>query len=237
MDMDCTDRSVSRKVLTYEKGGFSSRSRELAQETCWTIMVGGNALETFSCSPWDLEQAALGILFFRDRVVQAEEVSQLTVYPEKGLMEAELTSLPPLSRKAAPHLTLRASQILELAAGLEEGAGLFRRTGGVHTAALARGREIFLRREDVSRHGALEKLAGACLSAGLPMAGTILVFSGRVSDEIVRMARKMGCGAIIARSAPTDLACQTAEEQGIILVGFARGESFNLYTCPNRVVP
>ncbi len=151
MDMDYTNRSVSRKVLTYEKGGFSSRSRELAQETCWTIMVGGNALETFSCSPWDLEQAALGILFFRERIVQAEEVSQLTVYPEKGLMEAELTSLPPLSRKAAPHLTLRASQILELAAGLEEGAGLFRRTGGVHTAALARGREIFLRREDVSQ--------------------------------------------------------------------------------------
>ena len=237
MDMDLGSPVVSRSVLTYEKGSFSSRPRELVQETRWTITAGGEVLERFSCSPWDLEEAALGILFFQGRISRAEEVSRLTISPEKGLMEAELTPLPPPPLETAPPLILPPPQVLKLAAGLEEGSGLFRRTGGVHTAALARGGEIVLRREDVGRHGALEKLAGACLRNDFSRAGNVLVFSGRISGEILRMAHKIGSSVIIARSAPTDLACRWAEECGITLIGFARGENFNLYTCPQRVLP
>ncbi|MDD3193818.1 MAG: formate dehydrogenase accessory sulfurtransferase FdhD [Oscillospiraceae bacterium] len=235
--MDTGNRSVSRSVLTYEKGSFFPHPRDLAQETCWQLTVDGEGAETFSCSPWDLEETALGILFFNGRISRAGEVSRLIIRPEQGLMEAELTPLPPSPREKAVPLALQASQILSLAAGLEAGSGLFRRTGGVHSAALARNEKLLIRREDVSRHGVLEKVAGACLREAVPMGGTVLVFSGRVSGEIVRMAALMGCGAIIARSAPTDLACRAAAEDGIILIGFARDESFNLYTCPDQVVP
>lgn len=231
------DRAVSRRVLTYETGGFQPRNRDLVKETNWQLTVNGQKAETFSCSPWDLEEAALGILFFRGSICQAEEVARLCLFPEEERMEAILHPLPPPAQEEVPPLRLQAAQVLSLSASLEEGAGLFRRTGGVHTAALARPGELLLRREDVSRHGALEKVAGACLRGHIPMAGTILVFSGRVSGEIVRMAGRMGCSAIIARSAPTDLACRAAEERGMLLIGFAREESFNLYTCPDRVVP
>lgn len=231
------DRAASRRILAYEKGAFQPQSRDLVKETNWRLIVNGEEADTFACSPWELEEVALGILFFRGTICRAEEVAQLRVLPAEGRMEAVLRPLPPPVREEGEPLLLRASQVLSLAAGLEAGAGLFRRTGGVHTAALARQETILLRREDVSRHGALEKLAGACLREKFPMAGTILVFSGRVSHEIVSMAGRMGCGAIIARSAPTDLACRTAEEREMVLIGFAREESFNLYTCPHRVVP
>lgn len=237
MENKTGERALSRDVLTYEQGTFHSHVRDLVKETNWKLTVEGEAAETFSCSPWDLEEAALGILFFRGSICRAEEVAQLRILPEEGRMEAVLRPLPPPAREEAPPALLQAAQVLSLAAGLEAGSGLFRRTGGVHTAALARQETFLLRREDVSRHGALEKMAGACLRENIPMAGAILVFSGRVSGEIVRMAGRMGCGAIIARSAPTDLACRMAEERGIPLIGFARGDSFNLYTCPRRVVP
>lgn len=231
------DRAASRRILAYEKGAFQPQSRDLVKETNWRLIVNGEEADTFACSPWELEEVALGILFFRGAICRAEEVAQLRVLPAEGRMEAVLRPLPPPVREEGEPLLLRASQVLTLAAGLEAGAGLFRRTGGVHTAALARQETILLRREDVSRHGALEKLAGACLREKFPMAGTILVFSGRVSHEIVSMAGRMGCGAIIARSAPTDLACRAAEEREMVLIGFAREERFNLYTCPHRVVP
>lgn len=231
------DRAASRRILAYERGSFQPQSRDLVKETNWRLTVNGEEAESFACSPWELEEVALGILFFRGAICRAEEVAQLRILPEEGRMEAALRPLPLPVREEGEPLMLRASQVLSLAAGLEAGAGLFRRTGGVHTAALARQETILLRREDVSRHGALEKLAGACLRENRPMAGTILVFSGRVSHEIVSMAGRMGCGAIIARSAPTDLACRAAEEREMVLIGFAREESFNLYTCPHRVVP
>lgn len=231
------DRAASRRILAYEKGAFQPQSRDLVKETNWRLIVNGEEADTFACSPWELEEVALGILFFRGTICRAEEVAQLRVLPAEGRMEAVLRPLPPPVREEGEPLLLRASQVLSLAAGLEAGAGLFRRTGGVHTAALARQETILLRREDVSRHGALEKLAGACLREKFPMAGTILVFSGRVSHEIVSMAGRMGCGAVIARSAPTDLACRAAEEREMVLIGFAREERFNLYTCPHRVVP
>ena len=231
------DRAASRRILAYEKGAFQPQSRDLVKETNWRLIVNGEEADTFACSPWELEEVALGILFFRGTICRAEEVAQLRVLPAEGRMEAVLRPLPPPVREEGEPLLLRAAQVLSLAAGLEAGAGLFRRTGGVHTAALARQETILLRREDVSRHGALEKLAGACLREKFPMAGTILVFSGRVSYEIVSMAGRMGCGAVIARSAPTDLACRAAEEREMVLIGFAREERFNLYTCPHRVVP
>ena len=231
------DRAASRRILAYEKGTFQPQSRDLVKETNWRLIVNGEEADAFACSPWELEEVALGILFFRGTICRAEEVAQLRVLPAEGRMEAVLRPLPPPVREEGEPLLLRASQVLSLAAGLEAGAGLFRRTGGVHTAALARQETILLRREDVSRHGALEKLAGACLREKFPMAGTILVFSGRVSHEIVSMAGRMGCGAVIARSAPTDLACRAAEEREMVLIGFAREERFNLYTCPHRVVP
>lgn len=231
------DRAASRRILAYEKGAFQPQSRDLVKETNWRLIVNGEEADTFACSPWELEEVALGILFFRGTICRAEEVAQLRVLPAEGRMEAVLRPLPPPVREEGEPLLLRASQVLSLAAGLEAGAGLFRRTGGVHTAALARQETILLRREDVSRHGALEKLAGACLREKFPMAGTSLVFSGRVSHEIVSMAGRMGCGAVIARSAPTDLACRAAEEREMVLIGFAREERFNLYTCPHRVVP
>ena len=85
-------------------------------------------------------------------------------------------------------------------------------------------------REDVGRHNALDKAIGSQVLAGrLPLHDTILMVSGRVSFEIVQKAAVAGIPILCAVSAPSDLAISAAERLGVTLVGFLRGDGFNVY--------
>lgn len=232
-----TDRTcVVREILSYESGRFFSCRRELVEEVFWTLRVNGRDTGSFSCSPWDLEQAVLGYLFLHRMIQRASDVSQLVFQPNHGIIEISLDRTPPPPPENKQPLSVSAGDILHLAFLLEDSSKLFHRTGGVHSAALARQGELLVYKEDVSRHVAVEKAAGACLEQEIPMENSILVFSGRVPGEIVRMADVMGCGMIVALSAPTDFACQQAALKQITLVGFARNDRFNVYTCPDKII-
>jgi FdhD protein len=132
------------------------------------------------------------------------------------------------------------SVIVSLPDRLRAHQKLFDRTGGLHGAAIAEPTDVagalIAVREDVGRHNAVDKLAGhALLSRQLPLAGRVLVVSGRVSFEIVQKAAMAGLAVIVAVSAPSSLAVDAAERLGITLAGFVRGDRFNLYSHPERV--
>ena len=108
---------------------------------------------------------------------------------------------------------------------------VFAKTGGLHAAALF-APDLSLRRvrEDVGRHNAVDKVIGAALMAGeLPLAGCTLVCSGRIGYEIVQKAVVAGISALVAVSAPTSLALDTARAFGLTLVGFARNGTGTSY--------
>lgn len=113
----------------------------------------------------------------------------------------------------------------------------FDETGGLHAAGLfTPGGELVAIREDVGRHNALDKLIGSQVLAGaLPLHQRILMVSGRVSFEIVQKAAVAGIPIVCAVSAPSDLAIETAERLGVTLVGFLRGDGFNVYSHDGRI--
>jgi len=127
--------------------------------------------------------------------------------------------------------------IVSATARLAEAQPVFRETGGLHAAGVvgANG-ELLLAREDVGRHNAVDKVVGRLLLDGLlPARGRLLVVSGRTSFEIVLKAVLAGFPALVAVSAPTSLAVETARRAGLTLVGFSRGGSFNAYSCAERI--
>ncbi|GGM06730.1 sulfurtransferase FdhD [Nakamurella endophytica] len=113
----------------------------------------------------------------------------------------------------------------------------FRRTGGLHAAALAAPDGTLSHvREDVGRHNAVDKVLGAALRAGeLPAGGQALLTSSRASYELVQKALMAGIAVLVAVSAPSSLAVQLAAESGMTLVGFTRADGFNVYSAPERV--
>ena len=127
--------------------------------------------------------------------------------------------------------------VLGLSAALRSAQLVFEATGGLHAAGLFEpdGRLIAVR-EDVGRHNALDKLVGWAVLGGLtPLSGRVLLVSGRVSLEIVQKAAVAGIPIVCAVSAPSDLAVEAAERFGQTLVGFLRGDGFNVYTGAERI--
>ncbi|GAA1955460.1 formate dehydrogenase accessory sulfurtransferase FdhD [Kitasatospora viridis] len=139
---------------------------------------------------------------------------------------------------AADPLTVDPAVLYALPERLRAAQRTFDSTGGLHAAGLftAAG-ELLCAREDVGRHNAVDKVIGWALREGrLPLTGHLLLVSGRASFELTQKAALAGLPLLAAVSAPSSLAADLAEELGLTLVGFLRGEQANVYTRPERIV-
>jgi FdhD protein len=115
---------------------------------------------------------------------------------------------------------------------------IFETTGGLHAAALFdTDGELLVVREDVGRHNAVDKVVGWAVQNGrMPLHGTVLMVSGRASFELAQKSVMAGIPILAAVSAPSSLAIDLAEESGLTIVGFLRGNGMNLYTRTDRVI-
>jgi FdhD protein len=127
--------------------------------------------------------------------------------------------------------------LAQLPGRLRDAQRVFDRTGGLHAAGLfsSDGTPLAVR-EDVGRHNAVDKVVGWALREGrLPLAGCLLLVSGRASFELVQKAVMAGLPVLAAVSAPSSLAAELAAGSGLTLVGFLRGGSMNVYTGAQRL--
>jgi FdhD protein len=154
----------------------------------------------------------------------------------KTSLEALATGARPVSPPA--DFTVDAQLIDELPARLQTQQHVFRSTGGLHASALfSRTGELLGLREDVGRHNALDKLIGSRFLGGtLPTNDSILFLSGRASFELLQKAVMAGIPVVCAVGAPSSLAIAAAQEFGVTLLGFVRGDRFNVYAGRERLV-
>ena len=150
-------------------------------------------------------------------------------------------SLDQIERRGIERVTSALSVSPDLITSLPEklraAQRVFSGTGGLHAAGLfdAEGTLLSLR-EDVGRHNAVDKLIGQQVLEGkLPLSERIVLVSGRTSFEIAQKVAAAGAPILAAVSAPSSLAIDVADRFGLTLIGFLRGETFNIYTGPHRI--
>jgi FdhD protein len=151
----------------------------------------------------------------------------------KGALEAVRVEAPPVVTDLRVPFALAAA----LPDRLREAQAAFEATGGLHATGLFTDRgETLCVREDVGRHNAFDKVVGWAAGAGLlPLSRCVVCVSGRLSFELVQKAAVAGCPVLVAVGAPSSLAVELADAQGVTLCGFARGGRVNVYSHAERI--
>jgi FdhD protein len=256
-------RAVPRHVW---RNDWHHSERAVAEEAAVALTYDGTTYGVMMASPVDLEDFAYGFSLTEGIIAQVSDIEALEVSaaadgidlriwlrPERGDALAGrrrrltgpvgcgLCGVESLRQASRPVPVVRTSYranpatIAAALAALAPAQALNQLTGSVHAAGFWRDDLVALR-EDVGRHNALDKLAGALAQQAIAPAEGMLLMTSRLSVELVQKAAMMGCGILLAISAPTGLALRTAEAAGLTLVGVARADGFEVFTHPERIV-
>jgi FdhD protein len=240
------------------EGPLRPVARGVVQEFPLRLTVNGRELATLIASPHQLNFLVAGFLRLQGFVDSLDDIAALGVCAEFGAAHVRLHRHD-LPERLRPVLTSGCGTGITFASPSEElpavdgkchyGAAevtalmrdLFRRAeqyrshGGIHSAAVGDGNGLLLFAEDLGRHNTLDRIAGEALLKGIDLAGKMLVTSGRVSTEMVAKAARLGIGLIASRTSPTDMAVRLSREAGLVLIGYARGDAFDVYSHPERL--
>jgi FdhD protein len=253
------------KITKVSSGKKEEIEDAVVIEALLTILLNKENVITLLCTPQDQEYLVVGFLFSEGFIQSKKDIERVHFDGEKNeinILTKSKRSFPSgfsqtkiLTSGCAKgvtysniedidsakdllidlKITLAVSEIQRLMHEFEKKSVLFRKTGGVHAAALANKEEILIYFEDIGRHNAVDKIFGKCLLDPISCEDKILLLSGRISSDILAKAFRSEVNIIVSRSAPTSLAVKNAQKLGVTLVGFARGSKMNIYSFPLRI--
>ncbi|SEA24836.1 FdhD protein [Thalassobacillus cyri] len=255
-------KSIKKPIIRYDDGEFQSVEDDIVTEFPLTIYINDEEFATMVCTPAHLEEMVIGFLASEGVIRFRREIKNFQIDEEQGFAYIEIEGTINTQRDFSKRFigsccgksrqfyfqndvkttktststtTISADQCIKLMDIMQATSHVFKGTGGVHNAAICSSEEMIVGRADIGRHNALDKLYGHCLLNKISVRDKVLVFSGRISSEVLTKAAKIGVGIVLSKSAPTDLAIELANDLNITAVGFIRGGSFNVYTHPERI--
>jgi FdhD protein len=247
-------------------GKAEKKADYVAEEKPLHLFLNRSRYVTVFCSPSKLKELAVGHAISEGIVKSIEEIEGIDLKEGEGVcrinlkpdvkLEDRLTLSQHFSRviftacgsktpyqptlglaKIQSDLKVKAETVLNCVNSLDFIAETFRKTGGVHVAAIYRSDgELVTFAEDVGRHNAVDKVIGSCILEGIEFGSCFLALSGRLTSDIVLKAARVGLPIVASLAAAIDSGIAIASDAKLTLVGFVRGKHMNIYTYPNRIL-
>lgn len=260
------EKAVVREIIRVENNQIKEVEDIVVTEYAVTVKINQQEFVTMVCTPEYVEDMVIGYLASERIIRNSEDIEEIWHQEKEGFVHVKtkhinpyyqqmqnkryITSCCGMSRQGFVfandalvakkmddiHVRITPDDCFRLMQDMQDSADVFKQTGGVHSASLCDVNGIILSRMDIGRHNALDKIYGHCLKNNISIQDKIIVFSGRISSEILMKVSKIGCEIVLSKSAPTELALQLAEELGITTVGFVRNNTFNIYTHKERIL-
>jgi FdhD protein len=237
----------------------------VAEERPLLLFLNRTHYATIFCTPSKMKELAIGYLLSEGVIESIQEVREIILTKNRTLRINLRVGKATLKRlKLIKHLSrvilsgcgnsgprrhasnlhkidsdmkVRAEVVLDCVNRLNKIAETFRKTGGVHVAAIYHGNGICIAlAEDIGRHNAVDKIIGVAAGKEVNFSDCLLAVSGRLTGDIVSKAAKMGLPLVASLSAPTDSGVSVARKVGLTLIGFARGKHMNIYNSPGRIL-
>jgi FdhD protein len=249
--------ATTSHTVTKITGGQASRMEDVvAREVRLTLAINGERVLSLSCTPLMVRELVVGFVMTEgiaegictermSIVYGGDEVSvdvhaEGEVRAEGGTVTSGCVGGISYARRRTTlartdPLRIAASALRDLFHRFQHRSDLYNATGCIHSAALADTEEMLAFAEDIGRHNAVDKAIGLAILEGVEFGGKLLLASGRLSSEIVSKCAAWGIPLVASRTAPTALALSIAEESGITVAGFVRGDRMNVYTHPERI--
>jgi FdhD protein len=235
----------------------------VAEEKPLLIFLNKIHYATILCSPQNLKELAVGHLLTEGLIKSIEEIEK-TNLKDEGICEVKLKSNIDLEKRLklsknfsriilsacdGPHqpwerlskiglnLKVKAEVIQNCANKLNFIAETFRKTGGVHAAAIYESDGgLIAFAEDVGRHNAVDKVIGLGALNKTDFSKCFLTLSGRLTGDIVSKAAEIGLSIVASLAAALDSGIEIAKETDLTLIGFVRGKCMNVYNFPERIL-
>ena len=239
----------------FSDAGWETVSANVPEEMELSIFLNQQEMVTVQCTPNKLNYLVLGFLYNEGIISSLSDVASMRACDDEAEVDVRLMNADfemPTKRTITSgctggvafdieakvvesNLVVKPEEILLLMKQFLKKMELYKMCGGVHASALCTVKKVVVLSEDIGRHNTLDKIQGECLMMGISTIDTILISTGRISSEMLKKAARMQVPVVVSRTSPTVKSIELADELGITVVGYVKGNRLLAYSHAERL--
>lgn len=244
---------MEEKAQNYKNGKITDVTENVVKDSTITLTINNKIKRSLSAIEDSLKEFTVGYLFNENMVKTLEDIEKIEIDGNKinveindtllktketvlcsdsaGGWRSKINNIEPVTS----NFQVKSDELIERIEELKNNAQIWQATGGTHVAGIVY-KDNFIVKEDVSRHVAVDKVIGYGILHDYDLSNCYVIYSGRMPADMVIKIVRAGIPVLASNAAPAYSGCETAKKGNVTLVGFLRGQRFNVYNNKNRII-